>query len=203
MRRLVYLVATSLDGFIADSGGGYEAFPVDPETLADVFAQYPETCPAHLRDLLAVTGEPRRFDTVVMGRATHQPAVDAGLTSAYPHLRQYVVTGRTDLPADPTVTVVADDPVGLVRRLKEEEGLDIWLCGGGDLAGQLLDEIDELHLKVNPVLLGEGVPLVRHLSAARAFSLASSRTLRGGVQLSVHHRQGSPTPEPGTGGLRG
>ena len=87
-----------------------------------------------------------------------------------------------------TVTVVADDPTGLVRRLKAEDGLDIWPCGGGDLAGQLVDEIDELHLKVNPVLLGDGVPLVRHLRGTRTFELASSRTLPGGVQLSTYRR---------------
>ena len=35
-----------------------------------------------------------------MGARTHQPAFDAGLTSAYPHLRQYVVTHH-DLPSEP------------------------------------------------------------------------------------------------------
>ena len=185
MRTLVYYVATSLDGFIADAAGSWDAFPNDPLTLAALFAEYPETCPAHLREALGVDAPPRHFDTVVMGRATHQPALDAGLTSAYPHLAQYVVTRRADLPEDPTVTVVADDPVGAVRELKQQPGRDIWLCGGGDLAGQLVDEIDELHLKVNPVVLGSGVGLFGGLTTARAFRHVSTTPLPGGVHLSV------------------
>ncbi|WP_068430550.1 ABC transporter permease subunit [Piscicoccus intestinalis] len=136
MRKIVYYIATSVDGYIADSTGDTSAFPVNRETLDELFSRYPETCPQHLRDPLGVTGAPRRFDTVVLGRSTHAPALEAGLTSAYPHLRQLVVT-RRDLPEDPTVEVLAGDLPAEVSRLKEEEGDDIWLCGGGDVAGQL------------------------------------------------------------------
>jgi hypothetical protein len=48
------------------------------------------------------------------------------------------------------VEIVADDVVGKVRELKREQGLDIYLCGGSKLAGELLDEIDELVLKTYP-----------------------------------------------------
>ncbi|GLB63488.1 hypothetical protein NCCP2495_13670 [Dietzia sp. NCCP-2495] len=102
------------------------------------------------------------FDTVVMGRATHQVAVDEGLVSGYPHLRQYVFTRRPDgLPAEDGLTITTEDPVAVVRKLKAEESdLDDWLCGGGTLAGTLVDEIDEFRLKVNPFVLGRGIPLV-------------------------------------------
>lgn len=183
MRRLTYYVATSLDGYIADEDGGVDAFPTDPATLAALFAEYPETCPTHVRGALGIDAPPRHFDTVVMGRATHQPAIDAGLTSAYPHLRQYVVTHRDDLPDDPTVTVVHDDPVGLVRSLKAEDGLDVWLCGGGRLAAQLVDEVDELHLKVNAVALGRGIPLFGGLDVPRRWAPGPTTPLPGGVVL--------------------
>ena len=186
MRSLVYYVAVSIDGFIADTEGGADAFVQTPELLGELFSLYPETCPAHLRDALGVTEGPRRFDTVLMGARTHQPALDAGLTSAYPHLAQKVVTHR-ELPEDPTVTAV-DDPVALVRRLREEEGRDLWLCGGGDLAAQLVDEIDELHLKVSPVVLGAGVPLVGRGASLPPVELAESRQLPGGVLLNRYVR---------------
>ena len=46
--------------------------------------------------------------------------------------------------------------VGEVRALKADPGWDLWLAGGGRLAAFLTDEIDELLLKVNPVVLGAG-----------------------------------------------
>lgn len=187
MRLLVYLVAISVDGFVAGPGGEFDFFPADPATFADLFEEYPETCPAHAREALGVTATPRHFDTVVMGARTHQPALDAGLTSAYPHLRQYVVTHR-QLPDDSTVTRVAGDPLQMVRALKREDGLDIWLCGGGNLAAQLLPEIDELHLKINPVLTGDGTRLVDAGFAPQLLSLTTSRTLSGGVVLSTFKR---------------
>ncbi|NNG20099.1 dihydrofolate reductase [Naumannella sp. ID2617S] len=164
MRSLIYLIAVSLDGYIADAAGEWSSFDSSPELLADLFTEYPETCPVQAREALGVTAPPRHFDTVIMGARTHRPALDAGLTSAYPHLRQYVVTHRTDLPNDPTLRTTTD-PVGLVRELKSQPGKNLWLCGGGDLAGQLVDEIDEFHLKVNPVLLGSGTPLLAGVNA--------------------------------------
>lgn len=186
MRKLVYYVGVTADGFIADPSGDASCFPQEPETLARLFAEYPETCPAHVRPILGIDAPARHFDTVLMGARTHQPALDAGLTSAYPHLAQYVVTHRTDLPADPSVTVV-EDPVAVVRRLKAEPGADLWLCGGGDLAGQLLDEIDEWHLKVYPVLLGQGVAL--HGRAGQVdLSLVDDVDLGGGARLTRYRR---------------
>lgn len=196
MRDLVYYVAVSADGFIADPDGDFSAFPVDPATLAELFARYPETCPAHARGPLGITAPPRRFDTVVMGYRTHELALAAGLTSAYPHLRQLVATHR-ELPADDTVEVVRGDVRARVAQLKAEPGMDIWLCGGADLAGQLVDEIDEFQLKVNPVLLGDGVPLLRGAASARGLTRTDSRALPGGVVLTTYRRGdegGRPSP---------
>ncbi|MCF8560581.1 dihydrofolate reductase family protein [Micrococcus yunnanensis] len=186
MRKLVYYVAASLDGFIADQDGDTSRFPIEPETLNELFARYPETCPCHLREVLSVKGEPRRFDTVLMGVRTHEPALDAGLTSAYPHLRQIVVTHR-ELPMDPTVERWEGNVAERVRNLKTEPGKDIWLCGGGSLAGQLLDQIDELQLKINPVTLGNGVPLFTG-SASHTWTPTSIETLPGGIVLASYSR---------------
>lgn len=189
VRKLVYYIATSIDGYIADRTGDTSAFPVVQETLEDLFARYPETCPQHLREPLGATGPARRFDTVILGRSTHEPALQAGLTSAYPHLRQLVATHR-DIPKDPTVEVLTGDLLTQVSRLKREEGGDIWLCGGGDVAGQLLSEIDEIQLKVNPITLGGGLPLFR-TTAHRDWSLNSAEPIAGGVVLTTYTPAGT------------
>ncbi|ROR53411.1 dihydrofolate reductase [Luteococcus japonicus] len=194
MRNLVYYVATSIDGFIADADDDFSAFPQDPATLRVLFDRYPETCPAHVRDALGVTASPRRFDAVIMGRRTHQPALDHGLTDgAYPHLNQYVVT-RRPLPDSPSVQRVSEDPAQFVADLKRQPGKDIWLCGGGDLAAQLLDLIDELQLKVNPVLLGSGIPLVRGISVPASIRMVQSEQLPGGVLLNTYRKDKRAAP---------
>ncbi|MHA7304091.1 dihydrofolate reductase family protein [Arthrobacter sp. TMN-49] len=186
MRELVYFVATSIDGFIADPAGDFSRFPVHPETLASLFAQYPETCPGHLREALGVTGMPRRFDTVLLGRRSHAPALEAGLTDgAYPHLRQIVVTHQ-DLPKSPHVEIMGGDIAARVTELKDEPGLDIWLCGGGELATQLVDLIDEIQLKINPVLLVSGIPLFSDGTRPRDLQASGIEPLPGGVNLATY-----------------
>jgi dihydrofolate reductase len=57
------------------------------------------------------------------------------------------------------VEFVATAPTATVRTLKQEEGKDIWLMGGSELAGALYPEIDRLIIKLSPLTIGSGVPL--------------------------------------------
>lgn len=184
MRKLVYYVASTLDGFIAARDGSTDAFSLDPSYLRQLAAEFPETFPTHARAVLGIDGPGIHFDTVLMGRGTYEPALRVGITSPYAHLRQYVFSRSLGAAADPTVTITAGDPVALVQRLKAEDtGRDIWLCGGGDLAGQLIGEIDTLILKLNPLALGEGTPLFRRPAGLRHFALVESRPREAGVVL--------------------
>ncbi|MGW6379267.1 dihydrofolate reductase family protein [Rhodococcus sp. NPDC055112] len=158
MRKLVYYVGVSLDGYIAGPGGEWE-FMLSDEMTAWITERYPDTVPTHIRPHLGLEGAANRaFDTVLMGRGTYQPGIDAGVTSPYSHLRQYVVSTTLGEIADPAVELVTGDPVALVRELKAQEGMDVWLAGGGKLAGTLLPEIDELVIKRYPVIAGSGIP---------------------------------------------
>ncbi|MCX5214977.1 dihydrofolate reductase family protein [Kitasatospora sp. NBC_00240] len=165
MRKLVYYVAVTLDGYIAGPGGEYDFFPLGDEKQAAAYAEwtnarYPETLPTFLRAANGLADAPnQRFDTVLMGLGSYLPGLQAGFTSPYAHLRQYVVSSTLAPDTDPAVTVVGADPLALVRELKQEEGQDIWLCGGGLLAGALLPEIDELIIKSYPVVAGAGIPV--------------------------------------------
>jgi dihydrofolate reductase len=85
---------------------------------------------------------------------------------------------------DPAVTLHTADPVDLVRRLKAEEGRDIWLCGGGALAGALIGEIDELILKVNPIVIGSGIPLFEGVATLRRAEPIEHTTYPNGFTLS-------------------
>lgn len=182
MRKLVYYIASSIDGFIADEDGGFDAFLMSETYLQQIIADLPETIPAHVREALGIEASPLRFDTVLMGRSTYEPALRAHITSPYAPLRQYVFSRSLSASSDPLVSVVSGDPVLMVQRLKAEKtDRDIWLCGGGDLATQLVNEIDEVVLKLNPFILGRGVPLFRDLAGMRRFVHAGHETRDGGV----------------------
>ncbi|MGW2013619.1 dihydrofolate reductase family protein [Streptomyces sp. NPDC001927] len=183
MRKLIYYISATLDGFIAGPEGQYDFLPFDGEEAAAILADFPETMPTPARAPFGVADRPaQRFDTVIMGRATYDPGLKAGLTSPYAHLTQYVVS-RTLVSPDPAVTVV-DDPVALVRELKEQDGgLDIWLCGGGKLAAVLRDEIDELIIKRHPIFLGSGIPLFDGPFTPTRFAPVGTRSFNSGFSL--------------------
>ncbi|HEY0450963.1 dihydrofolate reductase family protein [Actinophytocola sp.] len=160
MRKLTYLVAMSVDGFIAGPGGEFDMYPTPEPYLRYLCDEYPETLPTHARPHLGIADAPNKhFDTVIQGRVAYQPALDLGVTSPYAHLRQLVVS-TTLSAADPAVEVVSGDPVARVRELKAEDGLDIYLAGGARLAGTLKAEIDEVIVKLYPIIIGTGVPMM-------------------------------------------
>ena len=181
MRKLVYFVAVSVDGFIAGPEGQFDFFPFDGEHIAAQGAELPETFPRHMRDAIGASDSATRFDTVLMGRRTYEPGLQAGFRDPYAPMRT-VVFSRT-LPArnEGSLRVTSESPLEVVRALKAEPGKDIWLCGGGSLAGQLTPLIDELVLKVNPVVIHQGIRLWEGAFAPRHLRLRSSRVFASGV----------------------
>jgi dihydrofolate reductase len=189
MRNLTYYVACSLDGFIARPGGSLDFFLMEGDHIEDIVESFPETVPTHSREALGVRGGNRVFDTVLMGRRTYEVGVREGIVSPYAHLRQYLFSSTMEASPSAEVELVRGDPPALVRRLKQEEGKGIWLCGGAVLAAELFPEIDELILKVHPVVAGLGIPLFAREVPASRFEPVETRRLRSGVVRSSYRRR--------------
>ncbi|MCK6525726.1 dihydrofolate reductase family protein [Myxococcota bacterium] len=167
MRSIQYHVAITSSGLIAGPGGAVDCFNLTPHG-------------EHIDDYLASL---RAYDTILMGRGTYEFGLKLGVSDPYPWAR-CLVFSRT-LPPDPTgkVQILAVDPVPVVRALREEDGDPIYLCGGGALASTLLNAglVDELILKVNPVLLGAGIGLAPDLVGARPLTLRAVKAYDSGV----------------------
>ena len=71
-------------------------FSFEGPQVPDLLDELPETIPGHLRAPLGIGTGSRRFDTVLMGRATYEAGRAAGVTSPHPHLRQLVVSTTLD-----------------------------------------------------------------------------------------------------------
>ncbi|WP_062984713.1 dihydrofolate reductase family protein [Nocardia anaemiae] len=191
MRKLTYYVASTIDGFIATEEGSVDFFPVGGDHGPAITAQYPETLPTKVREALGIDQRNRYFDTVLMGRKTHDFGVRTGTSSPYSHLRQFVVSTTLPESPDPSVELISADPLDTVRELKRDNGLGIWLCGGGELAQVLLPEIDQIFLKLYPVVLGRGRSLFgsgSRLPEAARFRVITSRVFEDGVAFVKYSR---------------
>lgn len=179
MRKLVFLVHTSVDGLIEGPGGAFDWPVMGPELSA------------YVHELDA------GVDTFVYGRVVWEMMAGfwprAEELSADPHVLRFapvwrrtpkVVFSRTLAePADPGVRVVRGDPAAGMKALKAAEGKDLLLTGGTELASTLAGAglIDEFHVAVHPVVLGGGKRLFLGVSERFGLGLAGARTCDGRV----------------------
>lgn len=176
MRVLKYHVALTVDGFIAHEDGSADGFVYEGEHVTE----YLES----LRN---------DYDVVLMGRRTYEFGFQYGVSDPYPWMKQYVFSRTMERSPDPNVELVSENVVDLVRGLKEETGKAIYLCGGADLAATLFSEglVDEIILKLNPVVFGSGLPLFSRAVEQTDLELADSKTYGNGVVLLRYRVRGS------------
>jgi dihydrofolate reductase len=170
MRPLRYNVAASLDGYIAGPKGEFDWIPDDSSVdFGALFA---------------------RIDTVLIGRRTYEVVLAQRERAWSPSTRVYVVSRTLDPSAHPDVTIVREDPVALAASLRAEEGSgEIWLFGGGELFGVLLDggQVDTVEVTVVPILLGGGVPLLPPRAGPHRLALAHTQVYPSGM-VALHYR---------------
>jgi len=166
MRRLKYHVAATIDGFIAHEDHTIDGFVPGGEHVDD-----------YLHSLRT------DYDVVLMGRRTYEFGFQFGITNPYPWMKQYVFSGTMERSPDSNVELVSENVVDFVRKLKDGTGKDIYLCGGANLATSLFREglIDEILLKLNPVVFGSGIPLFLGAIKQTDLELIDSKRYANGV----------------------
>lgn len=157
MARVIYNAAATLNGFIAD----------EQDSLSWLFAVEGEDAPDN-------AGFMRGIGALVMGSTTYEWILrqediherpDRWHELAYIGPRPTFVFTRRALSAPPGADVrfvagaVADALPEIVRAAG---GRDVWVLGGGDLAGQFLDAaaLDEIQVSLAPAALDAGAPLL-------------------------------------------
>lgn len=187
MRKLIYYIACTIDRFIAGSDDSFDFFLTDGDHVADLLQAFPETLPVHYRDKLGITAENQHFDAVLMGRRTYEIGLKEGISNPYPQMNQYLFSQTLPDSPDPAVELVSANPIPFIRALKQQPGKDIWLCGGGHFATAIFSEIDELILKVHPILLGSGIPLFSGVIQPTYLELADHKIYSNGFML-LHYQ---------------
>ena len=116
--------------------------------------------------------------------------------AAYPGMKTYVFSRTLAERSDDGVALIRGDAADFVRDLKVQEGKDICLMGGGELARSLFEAglIDEIGFNIHPVLLGSGIPLFHPMSRQIDLELLDCRALKNGC-VYVTYRVRPPSPQ--------
>ena len=168
-------LAMSLDGYIADDGGGYGWIEPVPSPGLDTDHQLP------FDDFLT------DVDLVVMGRHCH----DQGQHRDYGRLGKRVLVATTRSAPDPGEDYVefTSDPVAAVRTARAT-GQHCFLFGGGELVRSFLEAglVDRLTVGIVPVLLGGGRPLFGGRHPQLSLRLVDYTVQDGKVRLVYERR---------------
>src|SRR5689334_23618486 len=167
MRKVTFGGASTLDNFIATKDDTVE-WILSSKEAGQIMRDYWKT-----------------IDMIVMGRRTYEVAARNGPLPVHSGVKTYVLSRTLKQRSTKQLTFVSEDVVDLVRRLKEEDGKDICVMGGGLLAKPLLEAglIDEIGLSIHPVLLGSGVPLFHEMPQQMDLELVQCRQYSNGCVL--------------------
>ena len=171
MRKISLFIAMSLDGYIADNRGGVDWLKGqgnDDENV-DTYSEFI-----------------KNIDTILMGWNTyHQVVTELSPKEwVYNDFTTYVITHNEHTSSE-KIRFVNINPVSLVKRLKQENGKNIWICGGANLVQQLVDEnlIDCYYITVIPTLLGSGIRLFENAKHEIKLKLLNTRSYNGMTDL--------------------
>ena len=182
MRKVTFGGAPSLDGYFARKNDAVDWLMWSSEA-AKLMSKYWRT-----------------IDTIVMGRKTYQAALkmSKGKENLYSGIKTYVFSRTLKPRKMGPLEIVSEDADKVVRRLKQEDGKDICVMGGGELARSLFEAglIDEIGFSIHPVVLGSGIPLFPGMKRQVDLELLDCKRFKNGcvhVSYRVKRAKGKRT----------
>jgi dihydrofolate reductase len=186
MRKLIYGMGVSLDGFVAAPGDDISwSGPSEELHWYHNEATTPEGLSLYGRRLWEVMSQ--YWPTA--DQAPGVPEVEADFARRW-RARPKVVFSSTVSEVDWNTTLHRGDPVEEIRRLKAQDGADMDI-GGARLASVATAAglVDEFRLFYNPVALGAGTPFFHALGSWLELRLLETRVFDGGVVLMRYERR--------------
>lgn len=185
MRKVIYRMSVSLDGFIEAADG-------------DLSWSYPdEELHKHFNDLESTVETHLYGRRLYENMAAYWPTADED-PSAPEHEKAYariwrdkpkIVFSTTLDHVEWNARLVRQDIAQEVKQLKEQPGKDMTVAGAGIAATFMkLDLIDEYWLYVHPVILGDGKPMFGSLQEEIDLQLVETHTFGSGVVLLRYQR---------------
>ena len=181
MRKVKLQMQLSLDGFVSGPNGEMDWMVWNWD---DVLKKYVGDLTNSADIFMAgrVTGQ---------GMAVYWPTVASNPESKEEDLwmadklnnSPKIVFSKTVSSIDWANTSIASDIVKEISRLKQESGKDLLLYGGAGIVSSFIKQnlIDEYHLFVNPVAIGNGKPIFKNLEDKLKLNLVKTTTSSVGI----------------------
>jgi dihydrofolate reductase len=172
MRKLMYCVDCSVDGFIAREDHTFDFLINEGEHL-DEF----------VRSL-------KNVDTAIMGRKTYEVGLKSGVIDPSLPMQQYVISSSLKETVDERIKIIPSNATAFIRTLKTNPGKNILLSGGSILAASLLLEglIDEIELRIHPVFIGSGIPIFEMAEKMLPVQFVNQNRYSNGVIKTVYRK---------------
>jgi dihydrofolate reductase len=185
VRKLKLQVQMTVDGFIAGQNGEMDWMSFN---WTDDIKQYVEEITKPVDTILLGKNLATGFIPHWAGVAKddNNPEKEAGIK--YSETPKIVFSKTLTHSEWDNTAVENGDFVEKINALKMQPGNDIIAYGGGKFVSSLIKEnlIDELHLFVNPAILGKGMPIFQEVAAMKKLSLVSSKHFDCGIIVLVY-----------------
>lgn len=174
MRKVVLYIAMSLDGYIADKNGGVGFLGGDGSDVENM-GSYPSFI--------------ETIDTIILGYNTYNQVVTELSPDewVYKCKKTYVLTSK-DMQSTDEIIFTNTDLNTLINNLKQEDGKDIWICGGASIVNQTLAVTDKFCVSIIPTILGDGMRLFEKHQSELQLKLISTMQYNGIVDLVYEKR---------------
>ena len=134
-------------------------------------------------------------ESLLIGRVTYEsfagawPERAGGFADKMNAMPKHVVSTTLKNPEWHNTTVIGNDVVGEITRLKERESGPILVAGSRTLVHTLMehDLVDEYRLMIFPVILGSGRRLFPETRTKTTLRLVDSRSFGSGVVVHTYH----------------
>jgi dihydrofolate reductase len=192
MRKIITTTFVTLDGVMQAPGGGEEEgfahagweMPFQADEMMDSYMSEFFGIPFEL--LLGKT----TYDVFASFWPTAPTAIEA--TVPFNTTKKYVVSHNSFEPTWNNSFCITGDVVAQIKKLKEEDGPDLWVHGSGNLIQTLLKHhlIDRMHLSIHPITLGTGKRLFEEGTQAEMLKLVDSKISPTGIIFATYEPTG-------------
>lgn len=187
MRNLIFFMHTSLDGFVAGPNGEMNWIKVDDE-IFDFVGTMTDKADTALYG--RVTYEMMQSYWPNAGKEPNASKHDKEHSAWYNKVSKVVLSKTISEKGLDNTTVISGQLTDNINKIKKQDGKNILIFGSPRASQSLLNEglIDEFWLFVNPIILGQGMPLFKDITGTTKLKLVESKTFACGV-IALHYEK--------------